>query len=356
MVIFFSRNNYTFFLSFRDFGWNVFGLSLNRFRQLWKFQFMCPQICFVGKNIVSSVPDFEPKLFGSPPKKSRWFSKLHLVCSGEDFEENYLLFWKRKKIHDFVWFFFVNWSEDLLNQHSKCPEDLLEGIKVSWKTTQSFINFPTWWGSFLDIRQTFSIRLSKLLFMCPEKLFVGKFNSSVPYFERHVHGLLARNRNYSEFFPKLQSACGERVWQKFSRNFFHFFQQGLQTGHWLCGVNFRGKIHFNRTIFIFAAFGRWPNCIYASRGTFCWEIRFWIFFRQFMILSQKFFGFGRISRTFFSIPPPTSPQELLKEWFFSGKIKHLFNILEIWAKPIGCLINFLQQNCQKCILRVQMNT
>ena len=94
---FFSRNNYTFFLSFRDFGWNVFGLSLNRFRQLWKFQFMCPQICFVGKNIVSSVPDFEPKLFGSPPKKSRWFSKLHLVCSGEDFEENYLLFWKRKK-------------------------------------------------------------------------------------------------------------------------------------------------------------------------------------------------------------------------------------------------------------------
>ena len=98
-------------------------------------------------------------------------------------------------------------------------------------------------------------------------------------------------------------------------HFFSLSQQGLQTGHWLCGVNFRGKIHLKRTIFIFIAFGRWPNCIYASRGTFCLEIQFWNFFRQFIILSQKFFGFGKISLTFFSIPPSTSPQELLKDFF-----------------------------------------
>ena len=154
--------------------------------------------------------------------------------------------------------------------------------------------------------------------------------------------------------------CTLRVEREFDRNslaFFSLSQQGLQNGHWLCGVNFRRKIHFKRTIFIFTAFGRWPNCIYASRGTFCWEIRFWNFFRQFMILSRKIFGFDRNSLTFFSKPPSTSPQELLKECFFFWKNQTIvFNILEFWAKTIGCLISFWRQNCQKCILRVQMNT
>ena len=153
--------------------------------------------------------------------------------------------------------------------------------------------------------------------------------------------------------------CTLRVEREFDRNslaFFSLSQQGLQTGHWLFGVNFRGKIHFKKTIFIFTAFGRWPNCFYASRGTFCLEIQFWNFFHQFMILSQKIFGFGWNSLTFFSKPPSTSPQELLRECFFSGKTTHLFIILDFWAETFGCLVRFFQQNCQNCILRVQKNT
>ena len=63
-------------------------------------------------------------------KKFAKVSKLHPACPGEDFEENYILFWKTRTFFNFFWFLFVNVSENLLKQHSKCPEDLLEGKKV----------------------------------------------------------------------------------------------------------------------------------------------------------------------------------------------------------------------------------
>ena len=56
-----------------------------------------------------------------------------------------------------------------------------------------------------------------------------------------------------------------------------------------------------------------------SRGTFCLELQFWIFFHQFMILSQTFWDLVEFVWFLFSKMPSMSPQDLLKECFFLEK-------------------------------------
>ena len=74
-------------------------------------------------------------------KNARRFSKLHLACPVEKFEDNYCLFWKTKKN---IWFVFgfspQNLSENLLKLHSECPEDLLQGKRLL-KTPQNCLCF-----------------------------------------------------------------------------------------------------------------------------------------------------------------------------------------------------------------------
>ena len=147
------------------------------------------------------------------------FQNCILRVQGKILRKTIYCFEKQQNFRDFFWFFFVNWSEDLLKQHSKCPEDLLEGKKVSWKSTQSFINFPTWWGSFLDIRQTFSIRLSKLLFMCPEKFFV----------ENLIHQFHILGDMLKDFWQETETTlsffqnCSLRAEKEFDINSLAFF-------------------------------------------------------------------------------------------------------------------------------------
>ena len=145
-----------------------------RFSTIVKISVFVSTDMFCGKKHCFISTGFWAKIFWLSSKKYKMvFETASCVFRGRFWGKLFIVL-KNKKSFLFFLVFFVNWSEDLLKQHSKCPEDLLERKKVSWKTTQSFINFPTWWGSFLDIRQTFSMRLSKLLFMCPEKLFVEK--------------------------------------------------------------------------------------------------------------------------------------------------------------------------------------
>ena len=103
-------------------------------------------------------------------KNAGRYSKLHLACPGEKFEENYCLFWKTKNT---IWFFFCfssqNLSENLLKLHSKRPEDLLQGKKLL-KTTQNCLSFLRLEANnFWIFGKPFSIEVSKLLFMCPNK-------------------------------------------------------------------------------------------------------------------------------------------------------------------------------------------
>ena len=52
---------------------------------------------------------------------------------------------------------------------------------------------------------------------------------------------------------------------------------------------------------------------------FCLELQFWIFFHQFMTLSQRFWDLVDLFWVLFSKMPSTSPQDLLKECFFLEK-------------------------------------
>ena len=183
-------------LSFWDFGRKVFGFSLNGSRQFSKLQFICPQISFVGKNFFHQYRILSQNFLPLFHKSARRISKLHLACPGEIFEENYLMFWKTK---NFIWFFFGfffrNLSENLLKLHSKCPENLFQGKRLL-KTPQNCLSFLRLEANhFWTFGKLFSIKLSKLLFMCPNKRFVKKFNSSVPCIERSIQGLLTRNKN-----------------------------------------------------------------------------------------------------------------------------------------------------------------
>ena len=211
-------------LSFWDFGRKVFGLSLNGSRQFSKLQFICPHISFVGRKkffhhyrILSQ--NFLPLFHES----ARRISKLHLACPGENFEENYCLFWKTKKI---IWFFFgfssQNSSEFLLKLHSKCPDDPFQGKKVALNTTKLFIFFATWSESFWIFGKPFSIKMSKLLFMCPNKRIVEKslFISSKIW--ENYSGISGKKRDLHRVLSKTAISVW-RVWQKIPRNFFSVF-------------------------------------------------------------------------------------------------------------------------------------
>ena len=218
-------------MSFRDFGPKVIGLSLNGFRQLWKIQFLCPEICFLGKKQCFISTGFWAKSFWLSSKKYKMvFETAFCVFRGRFWGKLFIVLKNKKNFLIFFWFFIVNWSEDLLKQHSKCPEDLLEG--------KSFLKKPHSRLSVFRLDEDHSCTFCKHFrwdcqncFLYVQKnFFMKKVNSSVPYFAGHVQGLLARNKNYSEFFPKLHSACGERVWQKFSRIFFHFLSRVSKLG------------------------------------------------------------------------------------------------------------------------------
>ena len=128
-------------MSFWDFGRKVFGLSINGFRQFSKLQFICPQISFVGKKFFHQNRILSQNFLPLFHKNARRFSKLHLACPVEKFEDNYCLFWKTKKN---IWFVFgfspQNLSENLLKLHSECPEDLLQGKRLL-KTPQNCLCF-----------------------------------------------------------------------------------------------------------------------------------------------------------------------------------------------------------------------
>ena len=58
------------------------------------------------------------------------FETAYCVFKGRFWGELFMFLKNKKKFLICFGFFFVNWPEDLLKQHSKCPEDLLEGKKV----------------------------------------------------------------------------------------------------------------------------------------------------------------------------------------------------------------------------------
>ena len=117
----------------------------------------------------------------------------------------------------------------------------------------------------------------------------------------------------------------EREFDRTSPGFFSIFSAGFPNWTLALRRKCSRKITFQEENFNFSVFGRWPNWIKMSRGTFCLELQFWIFFHQFMILSHTFWDLVEFFWFLFSKMPSTSPQDLLKDGFFSGKTTHFLS-------------------------------
>ena len=265
-------------LSFWDFGRKVFGLLFNGSRQFSKLQFMCPQISFVGKKFFHQNRILSQNFLPLFHKSARRISKLHLACPGEKFEGNYCLFWKTKKIICFFDFSSQNLSQNLLKLHSKCPEDLFLGKKIAWNTTKLFIFFATWSESFLDIRQTFFDKIVKTAFYVSKQTFCRK---------KLIHQFQNLRDLFRDFGQETRLTlssfqnCTQRVEREFDRTSPGlFFDFSARFPNWTLALRRKcsRKITFQEKNFNFSVFGRWPNWIKMSGGTFCLELQFWIFF------------------------------------------------------------------------------
>ena len=151
-----------------------FRIFIKRFSTIFKTavyvstDMFCGKIFFLQYRIVSKI--FLP-LFH---KSARRFSKLHLACSGEKFELiSFVL--ENKNFFVFLWFFFLeiylktSWNRILSVQK------LIFRVKRLLKTPQKSLFFLRLEANhFRTVGKPFSIKLSKLLFMCPNKRFVAK--------------------------------------------------------------------------------------------------------------------------------------------------------------------------------------
>ena len=184
---FFSGNNHTCVCHS--------GTSDEKFCKFWN--------CNLWEKNFSSVPDFEPKFSTSFPQKcEKDFKTASCVSRGEIWGK--LLFALENKKFYLVFFGFSpqNLSENLLKLQSKCPKDLFQGKKLL-ETPQNCLSFlrleanPFW-----IFGKVFSIKMSKLLFMCPNKriaeksLFIsykiGEKYSGISGKKRDLHSVLSK--------------------------------------------------------------------------------------------------------------------------------------------------------------------
>ena len=178
----------------------------------------------------------------------------------------------------FFLFFFLKLSENLLKLHSKCPEDIFLGKKFAWNTTKLFIFFATWSEYFLDIRQTFFDKNVKTAFFVSKQTFCRK---------KLIHQFQNLSDLFRDFGQETRLTlssfqnCTQRVEREFdgtSPGFFFDFSAGFPNWTLALRRKCSRKNTFHEKNFMFSVFGRWPNWIKISRGTFCLELQFWIFF------------------------------------------------------------------------------
>ena len=255
----------------------------------------------------------------------------------------------------FFLFFFLKLSENLLKLHSKCPEDIFLGKKFAWNTTKLFIFFATWSEYFLDIRQTFFDKNVKTAFYVSKQTFCRK---------KLIHQFQNLRDLFRDFGQETRltlssfqncTQCVEREFDRTSPGFFFDFSAGFPNWTLALRRKCSRKNTFHEKNCMFSVFGRWPNWIKMSRGTFCLELQFWFFFHQFMIFSHTFCYLVEFFWFLFSKMPSTSPQDLLKGCFFPEKPYTFFHS-QFSSENVNYLVKTFQQNCQNCILRVKMNT
>ena len=298
-------------LSFWDFGRKVSGLSLNGSQEFSKLQFMCPQISFVGKKFFHQYRILSQNFLPLLHKSARRISKLHLACPGEKFEENYCLLLKTK---NFIWFFLCfspqNLSENLVNLHSKCPEDLSHG-KMLFETPQNCLSFLQLEANrFWIFGKTFSIKMSKLLFMCPDKRIVEKslFISSKIW--EIYSAISGKKRDLHSVLSKIALSVWRESLTEVPSDFFQF---SAGSPNWTLALRKKNssKKTFHEKNKYFYRFRTLTELHLHVQRKVLFRNTVLDFFHQGMTLSQKFLNLLEFLWIFHSKPPSTSAQELL---------------------------------------------
>ena len=246
--------------------------------------------------------------------------------SSEKFWGKILFVWENKN-YSLIFFCFSsqNLSKNLLKLHSKCPEELFSGEKCCLKHHKNVYFFWDLKRIFFGPSANIFDKIVKTAFYVSKQTFCRK---------KLIHQFQILRDLFKDFGQETRITlssfqnCTQRVESEFDRTspgLFFDFSAGFPN--WTLALRRKSsrKITFQEKNFNFSVFGRWPNWIKMSRGTFCLELQFWIFFHQFMILSHTFWDLVEFFWFLFSKMPSTSPQDLLKECFFSGKTTHLLS-------------------------------
>ena len=163
---------------------------------------MCPQMKFVGKKFFISTGFWAKIFYLFSTKVREGFQNCILRVQGRNLRKIIVCSWKQKILFGFFGFSPQNLSENLLKLQSKCPKDLFQGKKLL-ETPQNCLSFlrleanPFW-----IFGKVFSIKMSKLLFMCPNKriaeksLFIsykiGEKYSGISGKKRDLHSVLSK--------------------------------------------------------------------------------------------------------------------------------------------------------------------
>ena len=114
---------------------------------------------------------------------------------------------------------------------------------------------------FWTFGKTFSIKLSKLLFMCPNKRFVAKSLIIRSKIREKYSGISGRKQDLHSVFSKTALTVWRESLTELLSDFFFSFSAGFPN--WTLALRRKSsrKIHFMRKVFRFTVSGRWPNCI-----------------------------------------------------------------------------------------------
>ena len=135
--------------------------------------------------------------------------------------------------------------------------------------------------------KTFSIKMSKLLFVCPNKRIVEKSSIISSRIWEKCSGISGKKRDLHSVLSKTALSVWREILTEVPSVFFHF---SAGSPNWTLGLRrkFSSKKTNHEKNNFFYVFGRWPNCIYVSRGRFCLEMQFWIFFIRAWIWAKIF--------------------------------------------------------------------
>ena len=214
----------------------ILGLRTKSFRSLIKrFSTIFETAVFVstdefcGKNFFISTGFWAKIFYLSSTKVREVFQNCILRVQGRKLRKIFVCSWKQKILFGlFFGFSPPNLSKNLLKLQSKCPKDLFQGKKLL-ETPQNCLSFLRLEANhFWIFGKTFSIKMSKLLFMCPNKRIVEKSLIISSKIWEKYSGILGKKRDLHSVLSKTALSVWRESLTETPSDFFSVFSKVSQ--------------------------------------------------------------------------------------------------------------------------------